>query len=191
MDFRCEYKIANVKLRRRFIFFIGEFFMTRMLTLAAAAALLVLPQTSNAMDHGSMGHSAMDEKAKMMDKAESMAKDMVDMKTTEASHIAAWMHADWCGKCKVLEPKFAEAITSGGFDKDPDIKFVTLNMTDGDTKAEAKKSAMDLGIADIYAKNGGKTGYVAIIDTKTNMVVDRITSDMSVEDMVAKLKDYS
>lgn len=100
---------------------------------------------------------------------------------------AVSMHAEWCGSCKIVQPKLAAARGKAGLD-DSNILFVTLDLTDQTTRHQSQLLAETLGIGPLYQKNNGKTGYVALIDPKTNQEVARLTKDMSAGQMIDLLK---
>ncbi|MBI1194845.1 MAG: hypothetical protein GC138_03230 [Gammaproteobacteria bacterium] len=95
-------------------------------------------------------------------------------------------YADWCGSCKILEPKIQEARQSL---KDSPILFLTLDMTDEVTKYQAAMLAGTVGLDSLYAENAGKTGYMLIIDANTRKVIGKLTKGDAVETIAAKLKD--
>ena len=77
------------------------------------------------------------------------------------------IHADWCGTCVKLNPTWAELEAQWG----GAVQFVVLDVTSEETRAAAKEQAARLGLAEVYADHGKKSGTVAIIDGKTLRVL--------------------
>jgi thiol-disulfide isomerase/thioredoxin len=96
--------------------------------------------------------------------------------------LAVWFYADWCTNCKLLAPKYAPA-RSGLEDQ---IQFVTLDLTNEETKAKAKEIAKNYGISPLYYANQA-TGWVALVDVK-HVKVGELHNDQSVEEMHAALE---
>jgi len=103
---------------------------------------------------------------------------------TEPKILAVTMHADWCGKCKTMDPKLSSIKKEF---KDTGILFTILDMTDEFTKSQAQMQATLMGIQDLFQQHEGKTGYTVIIDAETGKELDRITHDLSEEEMRNKL----
>jgi hypothetical protein len=59
------------------------------------------------------------------------------------------------------------------------------------TKHQAGLLAQALGVGEVYEKNAGKTGYLAIIDRASGESIDRITKDHSEADIRASLRKAS
>lgn len=89
--------------------------------------------------------------------------------------VAVAMKADWCGACKQLEPKVMEAMDQ--VDGLP-VKLVGADYTD--RKNPATKSTLSgLGLDNLEASNGGKTGLIYLVDADTGEVLDTIRNDKS------------
>ena len=86
--------------------------------------------------------------------------------------IAVKFHADWCGSCKVIAPAFVDLANK--YDGEP-VLFVTFDLTNRTTTAQAEYLAAALGLSKVWSKHAPKTGYVLLIDTQTNKVVDTLT----------------
>ena len=100
--------------------------------------------------------------------------------------IAVSIHADWCSKCKTLEPKIKAVQAAGAFD---DLEFASLDYTAKD-EAAFFAAADEAGYGEaIRAQfvNGVKTGQVILINAADNTVVDKITSDLDNATIVAKM----
>lgn len=91
--------------------------------------------------------------------------------------MAVMISADWCGNCKILEPKLQEAAK----DFKGKIQFVSFDVTDEKAWFKSKQEAYVLGVPKLL--NGKLTvGWVALFDRNGNQV-GKIVQDMSVEDM--------
>jgi len=115
-----------------------------------------------------------------------LANEKVD-EITEPKILAVTMHGDWCGKCKIMDPKLNSIKQEF---KDTGILFTLLDMTDEFTKSQAQMQAALMGLEDLFQLHEGKTGYTVIIDAETGKELDRITHDLSEEEMRNKLKAF-
>lgn len=90
--------------------------------------------------------------------------------------IAVLMYADWCPSCKILDPKLQavqpEFAQSG-------ILFLRFDFTDAGTTHQSSMLAHSLGLSELYERNGGRTGYMVLVDRATGQVTTRITKDHS------------
>ncbi|MGF1669683.1 MAG: TlpA family protein disulfide reductase [Balneolaceae bacterium] len=105
--------------------------------------------------------------------------------TSEPKVIAVTMHGDWCGKCKIMDPKLNSIKAEF---KDTGILFTILDMTNDFTKSQAGLQARVMGIYDLFEQHEGRTGYTVIIDAETGKEIDRITHDLSEDEMRSKLR---
>ena len=99
--------------------------------------------------------------------------------------------ADWCGPCKVVEPKLDNALRGLG---DPSIEYVIIDITTPERSEISAHRAFDRNIVSQYNSWMGVTGFAAIIDADTkqtlgciNMVYD--TSAMMMH--IRNLKTYA
>jgi len=99
--------------------------------------------------------------------------------------IAAVFHADWCGKCKQMEPSAMKTMAS--YARNKDVKFVKFDLTSDSTKAQSAKLAARNGITPVW-NSYQKTGMVLLVDGKTRRVVDTIVSTDSHKDMKRKIE---
>lgn len=77
-------------------------------------------------------------------------------------------HADWCAGCRVLGPKMMDEVL-------PSVKgepylLVKLDQTDRES-AQAEFMLSALGLGDLWAEYGGKTGFALVVDMETRKVV--------------------
>lgn len=98
--------------------------------------------------------------------------------------IAVKFHADWCGFCKSMGNVFEEL--QAKYDTQP-VLYVTLDQTRSFNRDQSRYLAGELGLVDMWTENGGKTGFILLIDAKTRSVVNRLTHDQTLKQMGATL----
>ena len=86
--------------------------------------------------------------------------------------IGLLFYADWCASCKVLEPKLA-AIKKD-FAGQP-VLFTRADQTDDFAKEQSALLAAALGLGEVYAAQGGKTGYMLLLDASSHRVLGKLT----------------
>jgi thiol-disulfide isomerase/thioredoxin len=109
-----------------------------------------------------------------------------DNKASAPDVMAVKFHADWCGSCKTIAPMLSDLKNKR--DGEP-VLFVTLDLTNQTTTAQAALMASALGIDKVYDKHAPKTGYVLLIDAKTKKVVDKLTKKQTMKQMNAAIGD--
>jgi len=87
--------------------------------------------------------------------------------------IAALFYADWCGSCKVLDPKIEEARTE--LAEDAKTLFVTFDLTDDASKAQSAMLAEALGLGSVFETHAGKTGFMLVVDAGDKSVLHKLT----------------
>ena len=110
-----------------------------------------------------------------------------EMHHKEPKLMGVLFYADWCGSCKTLDPLIEKARGKTGLD-DMDIVFVRMDLSDNTTRAQSAMLASSLGIGDIFARNDGKTGYMALIDTDTKEIVGKIDKSMKADEISSLIK---
>lgn len=105
-----------------------------------------------------------------------------------ADKIAILMYADWCGSCKVLDPKIKAVQPE--FERG-NILFVRFDLTNEATRHQSDLLAQALGVEELYRRNAGKTGYLTIVDRTSGQSIERITKDQSEADIRASLRKAS
>jgi len=103
-----------------------------------------------------------------------------------AKVIAAKFHADWCGFCKQMGPVFEEL--QAKYDQQP-VLFVELDQTRQFDRRQSAYLAREMGLEGVWERNGGKTGFVLLIDPASGQVVRRLTHDQGLKQMGAALQD--
>lgn len=90
--------------------------------------------------------------------------------------LAVLMYADWCASCKVLDPKL-QAVRPE-FEQS-DILFLRFDFTDEGTTFQSGMLAQTLGLAELYERNGGRTGYMVLVDRTSGEVMAMIRAQNS------------
>jgi len=72
--------------------------------------------------------------------------------------------------------------------KDQPVEFIKFDFTSDETKSENAKTAKELGLEEILAKNKG-TGFVVLVDANTKKSVGTLTTKHSVSDMLAMVEE--
>lgn len=105
---------------------------------------------------------------------------MMDHKPT-----VAVFYADWCGSCKILDPKIEEAYNS--LENKDAIEMVVFDLTDDETKAKSADLAASKGLSDIYQANAPKTGFAILTNFHEGDELVKLTKTDTVEEIKAKL----
>ena len=98
--------------------------------------------------------------------------------------MAVLFYADWCGACQVLDPAVTEARENAALDS-RDVLFVRLDLTDDASRHQAQLMADTMGIGDLVAENGGKTGFLLLLDE--GRTVGRITRAMAADEIASTI----
>ena len=101
----------------------------------------------------------------------------------EPDILAVKFHADWCGSCKKMGPIFEDLRNK--YDG-KSVLFVTLDLTNGTTRAQAEFMASALGFGDAFAANSG-TGFILLLDGDSRQQVAKLTADQNIKVMGAEL----
>ncbi len=109
-----------------------------------------------------------------------------DAKMEAPKVIAVKFHADWCGFCKTMGPAFEEL--QAKFDQEP-VLYVEFDQTREFNRRQSAYLANTLGLQDAWKEDGGKTGFVLLIDANTKKVVQRLTHEQNLKQMGAALQD--
>ena len=107
--------------------------------------------------------------------------------STEGTKVTGLLfYADWCGSCKVLDPKL-DAVTPE-FSHQP-ILFTRVDLTNDETTAHATRYANYLGLGNIYAEYEGRTGFMLLVDAKSKDILGRLTRNESKDDIRTMLTE--
>lgn len=99
--------------------------------------------------------------------------------------IAIKFHADWCGYCKAMGPVFEEL--QAKYDRLP-VLYVTFEQTREFGRRQSRYLADAMGLNDTWAENGGKTGFVLLIDARSKRIVNRLSHKQTLKQMGAALQ---
>ncbi len=118
------------------------------------------------------------------------ADDHIGMKPlandTDKPTIALF-HADWCGSCKIMDPKLEEAMSM--LDNKDALKVVKFDLTDDKTKAKSAAMAAENNLTDLYNAKAPKTGFAVLVNESGENPMT-ITKADSIEVIKAKLETY-
>ncbi len=106
---------------------------------------------------------------------------------SETKIIALRLYADWCGKCRALDPKVNEIKTSFNASE---VLFTRFDFTDEFNTAQTKVLANRMNLSQIFDKYAGSTGTMLLIDAKSGEVLHEITHESSEEEIVAAIKSH-
>ena len=101
----------------------------------------------------------------------------------EPELVAVTFASAWCSSCKILQPRLAEVMPDFA---DKPVKFVELDFTFGQRGAVEEKAQAE-GLADIYPRFKGATGFTLLVDRDTGEIIDSLTMNHSKPAMRAAL----
>lgn len=90
--------------------------------------------------------------------------------------LGVLMYADWCSKCKQLDPKLSEVQPQF---EDQSILFTRFDMTDDFTTSQSGKLASMLGLSSLFQEHKGSTGYMVLLNAQTKEVLKTLKHDQS------------
>jgi thiol-disulfide isomerase/thioredoxin len=99
---------------------------------------------------------------------------------------AVLIYADWCGSCKVLDPKIQSVRANKEL---MGVKFITLDYTDKDSTAFFE-AAREAGVeAAMTAAMGGtiKTGQMFLVDAESSDIRGKIVKTMSEAEIMSAI----
>lgn len=114
----------------------------------------------------------------------SFAAHAADSKKPEV--YAVMYYADWCGSCKTLDPKIESAKAQNQLNA-KDVLFLKLDFTDEADVYQSELLVDALELQSSYAKYGDKTGFMLLIDADSKQVLSRLTKQLSVDDITARI----
>lgn len=97
----------------------------------------------------------------------------------------ALFYADWCGSCKILEPKLEKA--KAALKDKSEIDWVVFDLTNDETKAQSSSLAAAKNLSTLYAEHAPKTGFAMLVKGDRSGAPVMITKNDSVEEMQEKL----
>jgi len=109
-----------------------------------------------------------------------------DEAARHAKVMAIKFHADWCGSCKAMGPVFEEM--QAKFDQEP-VLYIELDHTRQFDRRQSTYMAHSLGLDSVWEDNGGKTGFILLVDATTKTVLQRLTHEQGLKQMGGALQD--
>ena len=100
--------------------------------------------------------------------------------------LGVLFYADWCGSCRILDPKIEKARGKADLDNQ-DILFVRLDLTDATSRHQAELLASKLGLGEVYSENAGKTGFMVLFDGSSGKPIARLTKDMDADQIITAI----
>ena len=94
--------------------------------------------------------------------------------------IGVKMYADWCGKCKAMDPKLSEVRPR--FEGQP-VLFTRFDMTNDFTIGQSRKLASLLGLSELFEQHKGRTGYMVLVNAQTSEVIKTLKHNQSEEEL--------
>lgn len=94
--------------------------------------------------------------------------------------------ADWCGPCKIVEPKLQHALNVL---RDPSIEAVTFDITSPASSEISAHAAFDRSLVSQYNSWYGVTGFAAIVDADTKNTLGCITMLYDADAMTMHIKN--
>jgi thiol-disulfide isomerase/thioredoxin len=101
--------------------------------------------------------------------------------------IGVKMDAEWCGKCRVMNPKLDAIMPS--FMNQP-VLFVKFNMTTDFTTQQAGLLAKRMGLEILFEEHQGKTGYMVLLDAASGEILQILNSDLSEDALTEAISAY-
>ncbi|PWE17516.1 thiol reductase thioredoxin [Marinicauda salina] len=98
--------------------------------------------------------------------------------------VAATFRSAWCGACRILEPRI-DAVEPR-FAERP-VEFVRFDFTWG-RREGLREQAAAAGVAEIYDRHAGGTGYMLLIDREAGDVLAMITIRHGETDIAAAIE---
>lgn len=102
--------------------------------------------------------------------------------------LAVKFHADWCGTCREMKPMLTEVQEAFA---ESSVLFVTFDLTDSKTGHQSRLLSSAIGLDDLWAENGGKTGQLYLLDADEKTVLETVTVEHSVEEVKELLEGLS
>jgi thiol-disulfide isomerase/thioredoxin len=112
--------------------------------------------------------------------------DLLDEnKTGEIKVIAVKMDAEWCGKCRVMNPKLKEVMPL--FKGEP-VLFVKFDMTNEFTTEQSGLLAERLQLSGLFNNHKGRTGFMVLVDAENGTVLKTLQSDLSNDQIITAIQ---
>lgn len=169
----------SLGFRRKANAFWDEMMLNKIIIGATAATLLVLTACSSEPTSSTTSPTV----------SETQSAAIFTQAATEDTKVkAVLMYADWCGGCKVLDPKLKAVQAAHPFKA---VEFSKIDYT-GKDKAAFWAQAVALGVEEPVRTtlgNNPKTGLMILIDADDNTILNTITKSMSEAEITTALTD--
>lgn len=99
--------------------------------------------------------------------------------------VGVLFYADWCGSCKVLEPKLNKVKKDF---MDQPVLFTRFDLTDDFTRQQSKLYANLIDMQNIYTENAGKTGFMLLVNPKDKRVLGKLIKTQSEQEIKATIQ---
>lgn len=99
--------------------------------------------------------------------------------------IAAYFHADWCGYCKELSPRYKDL--KAKFDTEP-VLYVKFDQTKESDRRQSRYHAHALGLGELWEEHGGSTGFIIYLDAETREPITRVNHENDLSEIGSSLQ---
>ena len=106
--------------------------------------------------------------------------------TAEPKILGLMFHSDFCGSCKILDPKL-QAVKP--LFAEENVLFVTFDHTSKETSRQAALLAERLDVGEVYRAQKKASGFLLVLDADSGEVLGKITREHSEADMKMQLSD--
>lgn len=158
------------------------------LPVALLSSTVMLTACSNASDAADAETSAVVQVVDAPTATKDMTMDMAaDTVAIDTKTKAVLLYADWCGSCKILDPKIKAVQDRGPM---PGLEFVTLDYTDKNADNFYAQAAA-AGVEDaVRAELDGtiKTGWLLLVDVDDARVLSKVTKADDAAKITAKIQ---
>ena len=126
----------------------------------------------------------------MAEMAKNEAGAMPPLEAKSPATLAIF-YADWCSKCKILDPKMKDAMASLSKDDKSKLKVVMFDLSDEAKKAESAALAGRHGLTDLFQYYAPKTGFAVLYREEVDLAAqEKLMSDDTVEGLQEKIEVY-
>lgn len=99
--------------------------------------------------------------------------------------VAATFYSAWCSSCAILEPRLRQIAPEF---EGRAVEFAKFDFSLGQPESLTEK-ARALGVESVYAANKGATGFMALIDRRTQKVMAILTLRLSDQDIRRSIEE--